>query len=117
MWYKIESDLLGNVWEPLGRQGWPIQGSTENHVIEKGRILFPSLVFFVDDFLFGLGVFLIELLVAHYMVTWRLVSRPQLKCMRPTIMVVLRHFCHEKGDGRGFAELRRQFSSRKLKGK
>ena len=62
-------ELLCDIGKPLGGQGRPVQRGAEDHVIEKGCILLPRLVLFIDELLFGLGIVLVELLLAHFRLT------------------------------------------------
>jgi hypothetical protein len=53
-------DSLLLVGEPLGSESRPVQGGTEDHIVEKRCVLLPYLVFFVDYLLLVFGIVRIQ---------------------------------------------------------
>ena len=45
-----------DIRKPLASQRGPFQGVCDNKVVKKWRVLFPDLVFLIDELLFGDGI-------------------------------------------------------------
>lgn len=73
------------VRKPLSSERWPVESCAQYHIVEKGRILLPGLILFIDDLLFILRVFYTKLFTYYTLSA----KRQQILDLEPTIVVLI----------------------------